>query len=133
MIVMIDNYDSFSYNVWQYLSELGADVTIFRNDEITVSDLDDLSPERVVISPGPRTPKEAGISGSVIESYFKSIPVLGICLGHQCIGQVFGGQVVPSRKIMHGKTSAIYHNGEGGFSGLSSPFLATRYNSLYSR
>ena len=130
MIIMIDNYDSFTYNVGQYLNELGTEVKVFRNDEITISEIGDLSPEKLVISPGPRTPNEAGISGMAIKSYFTDIPILGICLGHQCIGQLFGGRVVPANKVMHGKTSLIYHSGSGVFRGLASPFQATRYHSL---
>ena len=130
MLLMIDNYDSFTYNVVQYLAELGADVKVVRNDELAVEDIDALAPERIVISPGPCTPNEAGISMAVIEHYAGKLPLLGICLGHQSIGQVFGGDVVRARKVMHGKTSAIHHRGEGVFSGLSQPFEATRYHSL---
>ena len=130
MLLMIDNYDSFTYNVVQYLAELGADVKVVRNDELAVEDIDALAPERIVISPGPCTPNEAGISMAVIEHYAGKLPLLGICLGHQSIGQVFGGDVVRARKVMHGKTSAIHHRGEGVFAGLSQPFEATRYHSL---
>ena len=130
MLLMIDNYDSFTYNVVQYLAELGADVKVVRNDELAVEDIDALAPERIVISPGPCTPNEAGISMAVIKHYAGKLPLLGICLGHQSIGQVFGGDVVRARKVMHGKTSAIHHRGEGVFSGLSQPFEATRYHSL---
>jgi anthranilate synthase component 2 len=130
MILMIDNYDSFTYNVVQYLGELGADVQVVRNDELAVADIDALAPEKIVISPGPCTPNEAGISMAVIEAYAGRLPLLGICLGHQCIGQVFGGKVVRARKVMHGKTSPIHHRGEGVFRGLSQPFEATRYHSL---
>ena len=130
MVVMIDNYDSFTYNVVQYLNELGSQVQVFRNDEIEISHINDLSPERLVISPGPRTPKYAGISDTVIKSFFKKIPILGICLGHQCIGQLFGGRVIPAKQVMHGKTSLIYHNQAGVFKGVISPFTATRYHSL---
>ena len=130
MLLMIDNYDSFTYNVVQYLGELGADVHVVRNDEITVDDIEALAPEKIVISPGPYTPNEAGISMAVIERYAGKLPLLGICLGHQSIGQVFGGEVVRARKVMHGKTSPIHHRGEGVFRGLSEPFEATRYHSL---
>lgn len=130
MLLMIDNYDSFTYNVVQYLGELGADVHVVRNDEITVEEIAALNPEKIVISPGPCTPNEAGISMDVIRSYAGKLPVLGICLGHQSIGQVFGGVVVRARRVMHGKTSPIHHIGEGVFRGLSEPFEATRYHSL---
>jgi anthranilate synthase component 2 len=130
MLLMIDNYDSFTYNVVQYLAELGAEVQVVRNDEITVADIESLGPERIVISPGPCTPNEAGISMAVIEAYAGKIPLLGICLGHQSIGQVFGGVVVRARKVMHGKTSPIHHLDNGVFKGLSEPFEATRYHSL---
>jgi anthranilate synthase component 2 len=127
---MIDNYDSFTYNVVQYLGELGAEVKVVRNDEIGVEDIADIAPSRIVISPGPCTPNEAGISMAVIEAYAGKLPILGICLGHQSIGQVFGGKVVRARQVMHGKTSPIHHRGEGVFAGLSEPFEATRYHSL---
>ncbi len=130
MLLMIDNYDSFTYNVVQYLGELGAEVQVVRNDEIAVADIEALAPTRIVISPGPCTPNEAGISMAVIEAYAGVVPILGICLGHQCIGQVFGGRVVRARQVMHGKTSPIHHRGEGVFRGLSEPFEATRYHSL---
>lgn len=130
MLLMIDNYDSFTYNVVQYLGELGADVHVVRNDEISVADIAGLKPEKIVISPGPCTPNEAGISMDVIREYAGRLPLLGICLGHQSIGQVFGGEVVRARQVMHGKTSPIHHRGEGVFSGLSQPFEATRYHSL---
>ena len=130
MLLMIDNYDSFTYNVVQYLAELGAEVQVVRNDEITVADIESLGPERIVISPGPCTPNEAGISMAVIEAYAGKLPLLGICLGHQSIGQVFGGVVVRARKVMHGKTSPIHHLDKGVFKGLSEPFEATRYHSL---
>jgi anthranilate synthase component 2 len=130
MLLMIDNYDSFTYNVVQYFGELGADVHVVRNDEISVEDIAALAPERIVISPGPCTPNEAGISMAVIEAYAGRLPILGICLGHQCIGQVFGGRVVRARRVMHGKTSPIHHRGQGVFRGLSEPFEATRYHSL---
>ena len=130
MLLMIDNYDSFTYNVVQYLGELGAEVQVVRNDEIAVSDIAALAPEKIVISPGPCTPNEAGISMAVIEAYAGKLPILGICLGHQSIGQVFGGKVVRARQVMHGKTSPVHHRGEGVFRGLSQPFEATRYHSL---
>lgn len=130
MLLMIDNYDSFTYNVVQYLGELGADVQVYRNDEIGLEEIERLDPERIVISPGPCTPNEAGISMAVIEAYAGKLPLLGICLGHQSIGQVFGGKVVRARQVMHGKTSMIYHNDSGVFSGLPNPFEATRYHSL---
>jgi anthranilate synthase component 2 len=130
MLLMIDNYDSFTYNVVQYLGELGAEVKVVRNDEIAVADIAGMAPERIVISPGPCTPNEAGISMAVIEAYAGKLPILGICLGHQSIGQVFGGRVVRARQVMHGKTSPIHHRGEGVFRGLSQPFEATRYHSL---
>jgi len=130
MLLMIDNYDSFTYNVVQYLGELGAQVHVVRNDEISVADIADLAPEKIVISPGPCTPNEAGISMAVIKAYAGKLPLLGICLGHQSIGQVFGGEVVRARQVMHGKTSPIHHRGQGVFRGLSQPFEATRYHSL---
>ena len=130
MLLMIDNYDSFTYNVVQYLGEFGAEVQVVRNDEISVADIKTLAPQQIVISPGPCTPNEAGISMAVIEAFAGVVPILGICLGHQCIGQVFGGKVVRARKVMHGKTSPIHHRGEGVFRGLSEPFEATRYHSL---
>lgn len=130
MLLMIDNYDSFTYNVVQYLGELKADVKVVRNDEITVADVAALKPQKIVISPGPCTPNEAGISMAVIEEFAGKVPILGICLGHQSIGQVFGGSVVRARQVMHGKTSPIFHNGQGVFSELRNPFEATRYHSL---
>ncbi len=130
MILMIDNYDSFTYNVVQYLGELKADVQVVRNDEITVADIGSLAPEKIVISPGPCTPNEAGISLATVAAFAGNIPLLGICLGHQSIGQAFGGKIVRARKVMHGKTSLIHHSGEGVFRGLSNPFEATRYHSL---
>ena len=130
MLLMIDNYDSFTYNVVQYLGELGADVHVVRNDEIAVADIAALSPEKIVISPGPCTPNEAGVSMAVIKEYACKLPILGICLGHQSIGQAFGGEVIRARKVMHGKTSPVHHRGDGVFRGLSQPFEATRYHSL---
>ena len=130
MILMIDNYDSFTYNIVQYLGELGEEVVVHRNDEIDVQAIGSMAPERIVISPGPCTPNEAGVSMPVIEAFAGEIPILGICLGHQSIGQVFGGSVIRSRAVMHGKTSLIHHNGQGVFRGLNRPFTATRYHSL---
>ena len=130
MLLMIDNYDSFTYNIVQYLGELGAEVYVVRNDEITLDDIVALAPERIVLSPGPCTPNEAGISMAVVQQWAGKLPILGICLGHQSIGQVFGGEVVRAKKVMHGKTSPIHHRGEGVFRGLSQPFEATRYHSL---
>jgi len=127
---MIDNYDSFTYNVVQYLGELKADVNVVRNDEITVDEIAALAPEKIVISPGPCTPNEAGVSLSVVDRFAGKIPLLGICLGHQSIGQAFGGKVVRAREVMHGKTSPIHHNDQGVFRELSNPFEATRYHSL---
>ena len=130
MLLMIDNYDSFTYKVVQYLGELGAEVNVVRNDQIDIDGVRSLAPDRIVISPGPCTPNEAGISMAAIEAFAGQLPVLGICLGHQSIGQVFGGKVIRARKVMHGKTSLIHHRGEGVFAGLSKPFEATRYHSL---
>jgi anthranilate synthase component 2 len=130
MILMIDNYDSFTYNIVQYLCELGAEVEVYRNDEITIPEIRHLKPEKIVISPGPCTPNEAGISLSVVREFAGSIPILGICLGHQSIGQAFGGDVVRAEEVMHGKTSLIHHNDKGVFRGLPNPFEATRYHSL---
>ncbi|GAA3966302.1 aminodeoxychorismate/anthranilate synthase component II [Allohahella marinimesophila] len=130
MLLMIDNYDSFTYNIVQYLGELGADVRVVRNDELTVDDIAKMAPEKIVISPGPCTPNEAGISMDVIRRFAGEIPLLGVCLGHQAIGQVYGAQVVRGGRIMHGKTSPIYHTGVGVFAGLPSPYTATRYHSL---
>ena len=130
MLLMIDNYDSFTYNVVQYLGELGAEVKVVRNDEISCAEIADLQPTKIVISPGPCTPNEAGISLAVVEQFAGVIPLLGICLGHQSIGQAFGGKVVRARTVMHGKTSMMHHNGKGVFSGLDQPFEATRYHSL---
>ena len=130
MLLMIDNYDSFTYNVVQYLAELNQDVHVVRNDELDLDSLVALKPERLVVSPGPCTPEKAGVSMAAIEYFAGRIPVLGICLGHQSIGQVFGGEVVRARQVMHGKTSPIHHKGEGVFAGLPSPFTATRYHSL---
>ncbi len=130
MLLMIDNYDSFTYNVVQYLAELGQDVKVYRNDEISIATIEQLKPQHIVISPGPCTPNEAGISLDVIKHFAGQIPILGICLGHQSIGQNFGGSIVRAPTVMHGKTSMIKHNGMGVFAGLPNPFRATRYHSL---
>lgn len=130
MLLMIDNYDSFTYNVVQYLAELGAEVQVYRNDEITIEQIEALKPERLVISPGPCTPNEAGISMDAIRHFAGKLPILGICLGHQSIGQVYGGDVIRAGKVMHGKVSAVYHNDAGVFRGLNNPLQATRYHSL---
>jgi anthranilate synthase component 2 len=130
MLLMIDNYDSFTYNVVQYLGELGAEVVVYRNDEITLTEIEELSPEKIVISPGPCTPDEAGVSMEVVIRFGSTIPILGICLGHQSIGQAMGGTVRRAREVMHGKTSLIHHNDRGVFRGLPQPFEATRYHSL---
>lgn len=130
MLLMIDNYDSFTYNVVQYLGELKAEVKVVRNDELSLDEIIALRPERLVISPGPCTPNEAGVSVAAIEAFAGKIPVLGICLGHQSIGQAFGGEIVRARAVMHGKTSRIHHGGCGVFRGLDNPFEATRYHSL---
>ncbi len=129
-LVMIDNYDSFTYNVVQYLCELGANVHVVRNDEVSVAEIRKLNPTHLVISPGPCSPNEAGISMEAIQSFAGEVPILGICLGHQSIGQVFGGKIVRAGQVMHGKTSQIHHQGVGVFSGLPSPYEATRYHSL---
>jgi anthranilate synthase/aminodeoxychorismate synthase-like glutamine amidotransferase len=130
VLLVIDNYDSFTYNLVQYLGELGQEVRVVRNDEIAASDIGGLAPSHLVISPGPCTPNEAGISLEVIQRYAGKIPILGVCLGHQSIGQAFGGKVVRAGRVMHGKTSPIFHQGGGVFAGLPSPFEATRYHSL---
>lgn len=130
MVLMIDNYDSFTWNVVQYLGELKADVKVIRNDELTVDEIIALAPERIVISPGPCTPTEAGVSLEVITRLAGKLPILGVCLGHQSIGQALGGKVVRARQVMHGKVSPIYHSGKGVFANLPSPFNATRYHSL---
>ncbi|MBE2179362.1 MAG: aminodeoxychorismate/anthranilate synthase component II [Chthoniobacterales bacterium] len=130
MILVLDNYDSFTYNLVQYFGELGAELHVVRNDRITVDEIRKLTPERIVVSPGPCTPHEAGISCGVIKAFGESTPILGVCLGHQCIGEVYGGDVVRADRLMHGKTSPILHKGEGVFRGLPSPFEATRYHSL---
>lgn len=130
MLLMIDNYDSFTYNVVHYLLELGADVQVYRNDEITLEQIEALQPKQLVISPGPCTPNEAGISLAAIEHFAGQIPILGICLGHQSIAQAFGGDVIRAKEVMHGKTSPVYHNHQGVFQDLTLPFTATRYHSL---
>lgn len=130
MILLIDNYDSFTYNLVQYLGELGEKLEVYRNDQITIPQIEKIKPTRIIISPGPGTPKEAGISMEVIRHFAGKIPILGVCLGHQAIGEVFGGKVVRARRIMHGKTSEIYHDGKTIYKGLPNPFIATRYHSL---
>ena len=130
MILMIDNYDSFTYNLVQYLGELGADVMVERNDQITIDEIETLAPERIMISPGPCTPSEAGISIDVVHHFKGKLPIFGVCLGHQSIGQAFGGDIIRAEEIMHGKTSSIYHRGIGLFEDLPEPFEATRYHSL---
>lgn len=130
MLLVIDNYDSFTYNLVQYLGELDAEPLVFRNDEIDLAKIRKLNPRQIVISPGPCTPKEAGISNEVIQTFSGQIPLLGVCLGHQCIGHVFGGKIIRAKNIMHGKTSLIHHRGENVFKNLKNPFPATRYHSL---
>ena len=130
MILLIDNYDSFTYNLYQYLCELGADVQVVRNDETTVEEIADMAPEKIVVSPGPCTPEKAGISNDVIRHFGVATPTLGVCLGHQCIGHAFGGTVGGAGEVMHGKTSLIHHDGKGVFVGLPDPFEAIRYHSL---
>ncbi len=129
-VVMVDNYDSFTYNLVQYFGELGADVTVVRNDQVSVEDIEKLAPDKLVISPGPCTPKEAGISVEAILKFAGRTPILGVCLGHQSIGYAFGGNIVHAKNIMHGKTSPVYHQHQGVFKGLNNPFTATRYHSL---
>jgi len=130
MILMIDNYDSFTYNLVQYLGELGCQIQVFRNDKIDIAGIEALQPERIVISPGPCTPKEAGISVGVIRHFAGRLPILGVCLGHQAIGEAFGGRIIGAKRLMHGKTSEIRHDGRGVFTNLPNPFTATRYHSL---
>jgi anthranilate synthase/aminodeoxychorismate synthase-like glutamine amidotransferase len=130
MILLIDNYDSFTYNLYQYLSELGADVRVTRNDEVSISEIEAMAPERIVVSPGPCTPKEAGISVELIDHFAGTMPILGVCLGHQCIGEAFGATVAGAGEIMHGKSSRIEHDGKGVFRGLPEPIEAIRYHSL---
>ena len=130
MLLMIDNYDSFTYNVVQYLGELKADVVVVRNDELSVEEMAARNPERIVVSPGPCAPNQAGVSVAAIKHFAGKVPILGVCLGHQSIGQAFGGDIVRAREVMHGKVSAVYHNNTGVFSDLPNPFIATRYHSL---
>ncbi|MFC1991447.1 anthranilate synthase component II [Chloroflexota bacterium] len=130
MLLLIDNYDSFTYNLFQYLSELGEEVVVERNDKITVEEIEKMKPERIVISPGPSTPQNAGISNEIIKHFGANLPILGVCLGHQCVGYSYGGTVGQAKEIMHGKSSQIYHNSQGMFSGLDNPFPAIRYHSL---
>jgi anthranilate synthase/aminodeoxychorismate synthase-like glutamine amidotransferase len=132
MILLIDNYDSFTYNLVQRLGELdaGLDLRVYRNDQITPDEVAALAPSHIIISPGPCTPREAGVSNAILQRYAATVPTLGVCLGHQCIGHVFGGEVVRNARVMHGKTSPIFHDGQGVFAGLSNPFEATRYHSL---
>jgi anthranilate synthase/aminodeoxychorismate synthase-like glutamine amidotransferase len=130
MILVIDNYDSFTYNLVQYLGELGADVKVVRNDQVTLDEIEAMKPERILISPGPGEPDDGGISNDVIRTFGPTTPILGVCLGHQCIGQVYGGVVTRAPRLMHGKTSPVYHSGDGLFNGMPSPFNATRYHSL---
>lgn len=130
MILMIDNYDSFTYNLVQYLGELGEDIKVFRNDKITIPEIESLAPERIVISPGPCTPKEAGVSVEVVRHFAGKLPILGVCLGHQSIGAAFGAEIVVAPELMHGKTSLIHHDGRTIFEGVANPFEATRYHSL---
>jgi len=133
MLLMIDNYDSFTYNVVQYLGELGAEVKVVRNDELSVAEVEALNPQRIVVSPGPCTPNEAGVSLEVIRHFAGKLPILGVCLGHQSIGQAFGGEVVRARQVMHGKTSPVFHENTGVFAGLNNPLTVTRYHSLVVR
>ncbi len=133
MLLMIDNYDSFTYNVVQYLGELGAEVKVIRNDELSVAEIEALQPERIVISPGPCTPNEAGVSVAVLRHFAGKLPILGICLGHQAIGQAFGGEVIRARQVMHGKVSPVFHENQGVFAGLNNPLTVTRYHSLVVR
>jgi anthranilate synthase/aminodeoxychorismate synthase-like glutamine amidotransferase len=133
VLLMIDNYDSFTYNLFQYLSELGQEVKVFRNDQITIGEIESLAPERIVISPGPSTPLQAGISNEVILHFGSRLPILGVCLGHECIGYAYGGHIWQAKQIMHGKASPILHNDRGVFKGLPNPFSAIRYHSLVVR
>lgn len=130
MLLLIDNYDSFTYNLFQYLSELGEEVMVVRNDRVSIKEIEKMKPERIVISPGPSTPQNAGISNDVIRYFGDRVPILGVCLGHQCIGYAYGGKISPASKIMHGKSSLIYHKNTGVLSGLPNPFPAIRYHSL---
>lgn len=130
MILLIDNYDSFTYNLVQYLGELGARLKVYRNDKITLPEIKKIKPDHIVISPGPGRPRDAGISNQIIKEFAKKIPILGVCLGHQCIAEVFGGRIIRAKRLMHGKTSMIYHNKKTIFKGIKCPFEATRYHSL---
>lgn len=130
MILVIDNYDSFTYNLVQYLGELGEKIKVFRNDEISLAELKKMKPEKIIISPGPGAPESAGICNEVIKTFAGKIPILGVCLGHQCIGYSFGGEIIRASRLMHGKTSPIYHDGKTIFKNISNPFIATRYHSL---
>jgi anthranilate synthase/aminodeoxychorismate synthase-like glutamine amidotransferase len=130
MLLVIDNYDSFTYNLVQYFGELGADLVVHRNDQISIDEIREMAPERICVSPGPCTPSEAGISCEVIRTFGGEIPIFGVCLGHQCMGEVYGGDVIRADRLMHGKTSLIFHHGEDLFKGIESPFEATRYHSL---
>ena len=133
MLLLIDNYDSFTYNLFQYLSELGEEVVVIRNNKTTLEEIEKMKPQRIVISPGPSTPLQAGISNEVIRHFSPRLPILGVCLGHQCIGYSYGGSIGPAKKIMHGKSSLIHHNSQGVFAGLPNPFSAIRYHSLVVR
>jgi anthranilate synthase component 2 len=130
MLLMIDNYDSFTYNIVQYFGELGEDVHTVRNDEITLDQIADMNPDRICISPGPKSPKDAGVSVDVLKTFKGKLPILGVCLGHQAIGEAFGGKIIRAKQVMHGKTSKVAHTGEGVFKGLPSPFTVIRYHSL---
>ena len=130
MIVVIDNYDSFTYNLVQYLGELGQEIVVYRNDQVTIDEIKEINPDHIVISPGPGTPDDGGVSLEVLKAFGENTPIFGVCLGHQCIGQAYGGKVDRAPRLMHGKTSSVYHNGDGIFSGVPSPFKATRYHSL---
>ena len=130
MILVIDNYDSFTYNLVQYLGELGADLKVFRNDKISISEIRDLKPEKILISPGPGYPKDAGISIPVVKEFAGKVPILGVCLGHQAVGEAFGGKIVQAKRLLHGKTSMIHHDGKTIYKGIPNPFTATRYHSL---
>lgn len=130
MIIVIDNYDSFTYNLVQYLGEMGVEMAVYRNDQISIEKLRELKPDRILISPGPCSPREAGLSNDIIRAFAGVVPILGVCLGHQCIGHTFGGNVIVNYRMMHGKTSPIYHNGKELFEGMPNPFIATRYHSL---
>ena len=130
MILIIDNYDSFTYNLYQQIESLGQKVVVYKNDKITIKEIEKLKPEKILISPGPKNPDDSGISIDVIKTFYKKIPILGVCLGHQCIGQLFGSKVIHAEKVFHGKTSNLYHTGENLFKNIANPFLAARYHSL---